>query len=132
MHEWALAEAVIEAVRKIAKEKGLREVNEIKIKVGELQQIDREILDFALAQLSSPIMKQTRFRISTEKAKFKCKVCGNQWKFGADNTDADIVEAIHFVPEIAHTYLRCPKCHSPDFEIRTGRGVWLASVRGVK
>ena len=132
MHEWALAEAVIEAVRKIAKEEGLREVNEINIKVGELQQIDHQILDFALTQLSSPIMKQTRFHISTEKAELKCKVCENRWKFGADNMDADTAEAIHFVPEIAHTYLRCAKCNSPDFEILTGRGVWLASVKGVK
>jgi hydrogenase nickel incorporation protein HypA/HybF len=132
MHEWALAEAVIDAVRKIAKEEGLREVNEVDIKVGELQQLDHQIMDFALAQLRSPIMKQTRFHISTVKAELKCKVCGNRWEFGADTMDADTVEAIHFVPEIAHTYLRCPECQSPDFEILTGRGIWLASVKGVK
>ncbi len=132
MHEWALAEAVIDTVSKIVKEEGLREVNEVDIKVGELQQLDHQIMRFALDQLRSPIIEQTRFCISTVKAELQCKVCGTRWKFRADTMDADTVEAIHFVPEVAHTYLRCPACHSPDFEILTGRGVWLASVKGVK
>lgn len=132
MHEWALAEAVIDAVGKIIEEEGLKEVNEVNIKVGELQQLDHQIMDFALDQLRSPIMKQTRFRIHTVKAQLQCNVCGTRWEFGADTMDPDTVEAIHFVPEVAHTYLRCPECHSPDFEILTGRGVWLASVKGAK
>jgi hydrogenase nickel incorporation protein HypA/HybF len=41
-------------------------------------------------------------------------------------------EAVHFVPEMAHVYLKCPKCGSPDFEIAEGRGVWLASIKGRK
>jgi hydrogenase nickel incorporation protein HypA/HybF len=41
-------------------------------------------------------------------------------------------EAIHFVPEIAYVYIRCPNCKSPDFEIMQGRGVWLERIRGMK
>ena len=44
----------------------------------------------------------------------------------------DVREAIHFVPEIAHTYIKCPKCGSPDFEVVQGRGVWLESIKGAK
>jgi hydrogenase nickel incorporation protein HypA/HybF len=46
--------------------------------------------------------------------------------------DEEAREAIHFLPEAAHAYIRCPKCGSPDFEILSGRGVWLESVRGLK
>ena len=41
-------------------------------------------------------------------------------------------EAVHFVPEIAHTFMKCPRCGSPDFEIVTGRGIWIESIKGVK
>jgi hydrogenase nickel incorporation protein HypA/HybF len=44
----------------------------------------------------------------------------------------DTAEAIHFVPEVAHTYIKCPSCGSPDFEIVEGRGVWLENIKGVK
>ena len=43
MHEWALAEAVISSATEIAENEGLREVTEVKITVGELQQIELDI-----------------------------------------------------------------------------------------
>jgi hydrogenase nickel incorporation protein HypA/HybF len=43
---------------------------------------------------------------------------------------SEVAEAIHFIPEIAHTYMRCPRCHSPDFEVIAGRGVWVAALQG--
>lgn len=132
MHEWALAEAVVSTTLKIAEEKGLKEVIELKIKIGELQQIDQEIFEFALSQLRSPMLKNAKFSLETVKAELECRVCNHKWKFNTKNMDHDVSEFIHFVPEIAHTYLKCPKCGSPDFEILTGRGVWLDSVKGVK
>jgi len=132
MHEWALAEAVVSTTLKIAEEKGLKEIIELKIKIGELQQIDQEIFEFALSQLRSPMLKNAKFSLETVKAELKCRVCNHKWKFSTKNLNEDVSEFIHFVPEIAHTYLKCPKCGSPDFEILMGRGVWLDSVKGVK
>jgi len=132
MHEWALAEAVVSTTLKIAEEKGLKEIIELKIKIGELQQIDQEIFEFALSQLRSPMLKNAKFSLETVKAELKCRVCNHKWKFSTKNLNEDVSEFIHFVPEIAHTYLKCPKCGSPDFEILTGRGVWLDSIKGVK
>ena len=132
MHEWALAEAVVSTTLKTAEEKGLKEIIELKIKIGELQQIDQEILEFALSQLRSPMLRNAKFSFETVKAELKCRVCDHKWKFSTKNLDEDVSEFIHFVPEIAHTYLKCPKCGSPDFEILTGRGVWLDSIKGVK
>jgi len=132
MHEWALAEAVISTTLKIAEEKGLKEIIELKIKIGELQQIDQKIFEFALSQLRSPMLKNAKFSLETVNAELKCRVCNHKWKFSTKNLNEDVSEFIHFVPEIAHTYLKCPKCGSPDFEILTGRGVWLDSIKGVK
>jgi len=131
MHEWALAEAVISAASQIAEKEGLKEVTEVKIKVGELQQVEMDILEFALSQLKTAQLKNTKFNIETARAKLTCRVCGRTWFFSKEKLNEKTAEAIHFVPEIAHAYIKCPKCGSPDFEIVEGRGVWLESVKGV-
>ncbi|MGB8781204.1 MAG: hydrogenase nickel incorporation protein HypA [Candidatus Bathyarchaeia archaeon] len=132
MHEWALAEAVITAASEIAEREGLKQVTQVTVRVGELQQVERAILEFALSQLKTAKFKRARFDVETEKARLKCRVCGHTWVFRTKNLDQATLEAIHFVPEIAHAYIKCPNCASPDFEIEQGRGVWLQTVRGVK
>ena len=132
MHEWALAEAVITAAKKIAEKEGLEEVKEVKIKIGELQQIELEIFQFALSQLKPAVLKNAEFIIDYAKAKLSCRACGNSWIFQKDKIDDDAAEAIHFVPEVAHTYIKCPNCGSPDFEISEGRGIWLENIKGVQ
>ena len=132
MHEWALAEAVISAASETAKKEGLKQVTEVKIKIGELQQIEPDIFEFALSQLKAKRLKNAKFKVEQIRAKLRCRVCGNQWAFGEEKLSKDTAEAIHFVPEIVHTYVSCQKCGSPDFEILEGRGVWLQSIRGVK
>ena len=132
MHEWALAEAIINAACEIAEKEGLKEVTEITVGIGELQTIEPDVLKFALSQLKAAKLKKTKFELKTEKARLKCRACGKSWVFSKKNVDTNELEAIHFVPEIAHTYIKCPKCGSPDFEILEGRGIWLENVKGVR
>ena len=132
MHEWALAEAVISAVSRIAEERGLREVVEVKIKIGELQQIDLEAFKPALSQLCRQYSMDVRFEFEFEKAEFRCKACGNLWSFNKDELRPEEQEAVHVIPEVAHAFIRCPRCNSPDFKIVKGRGVWIESLRGEK
>jgi len=131
MHEWALAEAVISTVSQIAEKEGI-EVAEVKIKVGELQQIEPDVLRFALLQLKTSKLENAKFSIQTVKVELKCRVCQHEWIFKKGRVRKETAEAIHFVPEIAHAYIRCPECGSSDFEISKGRGIWLESIRGVK
>jgi hydrogenase nickel incorporation protein HypA/HybF len=130
MHEWALAEAVLAAASEAADNEGLKQVSEVKIRVGELQGIELEILNFAFSQLKKGKFKSAKFTMETVEATFKCRACNNTWTFSKDKVDEATAEAIHFVPEVAHTYIKCPKCGSPDFEITEGRGVWLDSIKG--
>ena len=132
MHEWALAEAVVVSASEVAEKEHLKEVVEVRIKVGELQQIDSEIFGFALEQLKTVKFKKTKFTVETAKAILQCRFCDNKWAFNRKKLDPNLAEAIHFVPEMAHTYIKCPRCGSPDFEVVEGRGVWLESIRGVK
>lgn len=133
MHEWALAEAVVTTAKKAAQEKELRRVTEITVKLGELQQIEQEIFEFALGQILSqeePLVRHAKVIIEIERAQFRCRLCHHEWAFQSENLNPEIAEAIHCIPEVAHTYMRCPQCGSPDFEVIAGRGVWLASLKG--
>lgn len=132
MHEWALAEAVISSVFQIAEKEGLREIREVKLRVGELQQLDIEIFEFALSQLKKGLLENASFKVEIVKAELKCRVCGHFWVFNRKALAEDSSEAVHFIPETIYAYIKCPRCGSPDFEVLSGRGVWIESIAGVK
>ena len=133
MHEWALAEAVIGSVTQFANNEGFLTVEEVTIRVGELQNVDIEIFEFALSQYArAPLLERTVFRIEVQPTELRCRVCESQWNPNSSTLTEEIAESVHFVPEVAHAYMKCPQCGSPDFEVLTGRGVWLQSIRGEK
>jgi hydrogenase nickel incorporation protein HypA/HybF len=132
MHEWALAEAILASANETAQKQHLKTVSEVHIKLGQLQQIDQNILKFAFTQLKEGKLKNAKLTIKTQKPKLQCNACGNTWALNAKNLDEDTAEAIHFIPEIAHTYIKCQKCKSPDFTILTGRGIWLQMIKGAR
>jgi len=130
MHEWALAEAVVATVEKIRRENGDRPVLEVRLRFGELQNVGleafREGLAAALAGL--PYGPQV-FRFLDEPAAFRCRACGREWPLAQfPGIGEQEREAIHFLPESAHAYLRCPGCGGPDFELSAGRGVSIEAV----
>ena len=137
MHEFALAEAVISAALDHAEKEGLAEVTGIVVRIGELQMIEREIFEYALKEImpaTEPRLASTVITLETAPARFRCRPCGRE--FGLADTAGpqteDESEAIHFIPELAHTYLFCPDCRSPDFEMLEGRGVTIATIEGVE
>lgn len=132
MHEWALAEAVIASISEIIEVEGFDKIEEVKIKVGELQQLEHEILKFALSQMRPDRLKYVKFTIEVAKAELRCRACDNAWYFNRNDLDEQAAEAVHFIPEVIHAYVRCPKCGSPDFEVSKGRGLWIESIRGAK
>jgi len=132
MHEWALAEGILASASQVAKLNHLKAVTEVTIRVGELQQVEPSILKFALSQLKEGIFNDAKFSVRRVKSTLKCRVCSTVWQFDCKKLDGSTSEAIHFIPEAAHSYIKCPKCGSPDFEIASGRGVWLEDIKGVQ
>jgi hydrogenase nickel incorporation protein HypA/HybF len=137
MHEWALAESIIETVLDVATKEKLKEIKEIKIQIGELQQIEKDIFEFALNEIIKSQykkLKDVKINIKTIKSTLNCKNCGHSWDFSdiKKTINDDEGEAIHFLPEVTFVHTRCPKCGSPDFEITSGRGVMISSIKGEK
>jgi hydrogenase nickel incorporation protein HypA/HybF len=137
MHEWALAESILTAAVEASKKEKMEKITEIKIALGELQQIEKDIFKFALDEIIKEhggILKNAKIIIKTEKSTLKCKNCEKTWSFSdmKKKLDEDESESIHFIPEVAFVHTRCPKCGSPDFEITAGRGVSITQIKGEK
>ena len=137
MHEWALAESIIVTALEEAEKENLKKIDEINIQIGELQQIEQDIFEFALKEiikLQNDKLKNVKIGIETEKSILECKSCEHTWSFNdvKKKISEDESEAIHFIPEVAFVHTRCPKCGSPDFEITKGRGVSIKSIKGVR
>ena len=135
MHEWALAEAVVATAVKAAEQEGLRRITAINLKIGELQQIEREIFAFALKEVlptQTPLLQDTVIHLATEPAELQCRPCEHVWLLddSLQTLTHDEQEAIHFVPETAHVYVKCPHCGSPDFAVTKGRRVSVDSITG--
>ncbi|UCE84771.1 MAG: hydrogenase nickel incorporation protein HypA [Deltaproteobacteria bacterium] len=135
MHELALAEAVVAAALEVAEREGLSAIREISVRVGELQRIEREVFEFALREVlpaSEPRVADARFRVATEPTRLRCHACSHAFRLSDTSSplDPDAAESIHFIPELAHSFLCCPVCRSPDFEVIEGRGVSIERIEG--
>jgi hydrogenase nickel incorporation protein HypA/HybF len=135
MHEWALAESILTATVEESKKEKMKKITEIKINLGELQQIEKDIFKFALKEIikeQGEIFKNVKITIKIEKSTLKCKNCENTWSFSdiKRKLSEDEGESIHFIPETTFVHTRCPECGSPDFEIITGRGVSITQIKG--
>ncbi|MEM1509554.1 MAG: hydrogenase nickel incorporation protein HypA [Thermofilaceae archaeon] len=126
VHEWALAEAIIKKLEEVAKGSP---VSSAVIAVGELQSVDIEILTFAIDELKKGTkLENVLVQVEKEPAELECSNCEHRWAFGNTGLGEEEKEAIHYVPELVHAFVRCPKCGSPDFRIVQGRGVWIKAV----
>ena len=134
MHEFALADAVVRAAVKTADDEELQKVDHVQVRVGELQSIKKETFDFALKEsrpADDPRLEETTFEVVIVPAAFRCRVCDHAFVLAdCGERDPDAAEAIHFVPELAHAFMRCPSCGSPDFEVTEGRGVEIGTIQG--
>ncbi|WP_297465068.1 hydrogenase nickel incorporation protein HypA [Thermococcus sp.] len=132
MHEWALADAIVRTVLEYAGKENAEKVKKVQVVLGELQDVAEDIVKFAMEQLfSGTIAEGAEIEFIEEEAVFRCRNCGHTWKLKEvkDKFDKRIKEDIHFIPEVVHAFLACPKCGSHDFEVVQGRGVYVAGIK---
>jgi len=129
MHEWALAEAVVEYLEEKRREEGWSSVKTLVLGLGELQNVDREVFEFALKHLlSQNRVKVGKIILHPVKASFKCRRCGGSWTLDDLNLDEDMREAIHFLPEAIYAFTSCPYCGSRDYYVEEGRGLVIEEL----
>jgi len=135
MHELALAEAVVATAIEVAVKEGITEITNLEVRVGELQNIKKDVFEFALKEIIPSVESRISgdaISVVIEPAGFRCRPCGRAFSISdVDMPEAEAaLEAIHFIPELAHSFLQCPTCGSPDFEVVQGRGVTIGTIEG--
>ncbi len=129
VHEWALAEAIIKTLKQHIPNSCGRKISYVEIVVGSLQAIDIDILKFAVNELArNRQMKIAKINYVSEDAKFKCRRCGNTWSLSEMSLSDEDKELIHFIPEAVYAIVSCGKCGSRDFDIISGRGVYISRI----
>ncbi|CAB49503.1 hydrogenase nickel incorporation protein HypA [Pyrococcus abyssi] len=132
MHEWALADAIVRTALDYAQKENASKILAIKVVLGELQDVNAEVVEFAMKELlRGTIGEGAEIIFEEEEAVFRCRNCGHEWKLKEvkDKLDERIREDIHFIPEVVHAFISCPNCGSHDFEVVKGRGVYIAGIK---
>ena len=130
LHEWSIVEGIIETIKNRVKEN--TNILEINIVIGELKGVDKDIILYALKELSKGSgLENVKFKMKIEKAKFKCRKCGSEWELEeneAKNKHDEIHEIGHN-PNLIHTLTKCPKCQTSDFEVLKGDELWVENIK---
>ncbi len=130
MHEWAVAEGVVEALLRRGREEGARRITRFRLRLGEIGGVEEEMLRLALRELSrGTILEGAEMEVERERGRVGCRRCGTEWSPDRESLEED---ALHLLPDLLPLFLRCPRCGSVDLEITGGRGVrieWLELER---
>ena len=117
MHEFVLADRVLQSVLEYMNDKRLTEVHEVGVDIGELLGVENESLRSAFTLLSKGTrVEGCKLRIRRVNGFVGCGKCGYEGGLRGD-------EVGHFVDPV----FACPKCGLP-VEIRAGRELKIISV----
>lgn len=137
MHEFGIAQSVVEYTLSEAENRKASRVSEIHLDVGELSMIDRRVLAHALKLLmTNPKLEKCRVHIRKKRVSFVCRRCSSQWSMAEAMKQLDKVPEklrvrepdskevpLHFLPSLYSAFVRCPKCGSSDLDVTAGEGV---------
>lgn len=142
MHELSIAQSIVELALHEADKNKADTVTEVDVNVGEVMQVDPEILRKALgALMTGPRLAGAQVRVRLEPAYFSCRKCGSEWdmveakKQLSQVPDSLLIREpdskelpLHFLPDLCAAFIRCPACGSSDFSAVRGDDVRVMRV----
>ena len=144
MHEWSLAEGIYRAVVEFAEKHKAKKIIEIDVSVGELSNLDIELMREAFEILAKgSIAENAKINFTIEKAFFKCEKCGYEWgleeafkqmreKLGENkhimDEEGTLDLPIHYMPDLIYAFIACPRCRSANFKVISGTGISVKRV----
>lgn len=133
---------MVQSLAEYLDSKKLSHLSEIEISVGELMNIEMEILTLALKDLiRHTSLEYSSLKVVVEKAAFRCRKCSNQWGLhevvkqlkdkmgdvGIDEPEGP-ESPLHFFPQLANAFATCPRCDSVDFLATAGNHVRITKI----
>ena len=137
MHEFGMAQSIVEYTLSEAERKKAARVTEIHVDVGELTMIDRRVLSHALRLLlTGPKLEGCKVIVRKKEVKFVCRKCGAPWSMKEAMTQLQEVPEellvrepdsrevpLHFLPSLYPAFVHCPKCGSADLIVKEGEDI---------
>lgn len=121
LHEFSLAQSIVETVLQAASQHGASAVEEVNLEVGEVALVNMEQLEWHIRMLTQATPAQgARIRWRTVPASILCLECGYQGLVGHKELDP----SSHF--EIP--MFQCPACESPNTKILSGRELRVVDI----
>lgn len=142
MHEFGIAQGIVDYAIFEADRKNASKVVEIQVDVGELTMVERPILSHALRLLmAGPRLGGCKVRIRKKAVLFTCRKCSASLpmsevmkQIGRVPEDLLVREPdskevpMHFLPSLYPAFIHCPNCGSADLEATGGEGVSIRSM----
>ncbi len=80
MHEVSLVESIVAALEKMMEEEKWRKIEEVRLRVGVLRQVNPEILSFAFETVTKGTpLEGARLIVTDVPLKYRCRKCGQMW-----------------------------------------------------
>ena len=113
MHEFSVAESLVEIVRGAAEKENMNSVQVVRLRVGRLACIDPEALAMAYQLLTEKTpLESSRLDITRVDPRAACRDCGHEFEFPQDFAAC------------------CPECDSVHINLLQGREMTLDSIEG--
>ncbi|RLG50592.1 MAG: hydrogenase maturation nickel metallochaperone HypA [Thermoproteota archaeon] len=120
MHEFSVAQAILDVVLRAAHEHGAKRVLEVTLEVGELSFLSLEQLELSFKVLSEgTIAEGAELKFEVKRASIRCLRCGYEGEASAPEPES------HLLP----LAVQCPACSSLETVILDGRGCVVRSIR---
>jgi hydrogenase nickel incorporation protein HypA/HybF len=142
MHELSIAASIVQYSLSEANKNKASRVAEMHVEVGELMQVETDVLSEALNHMmTGPRLVGAKVKVSVRSASFTCGKCGARW--GMDEAkkqlsgvprsllvqEPDSKEVpLHFLPHLYPAFVHCPKCESSDVSVTDGQDVLLTRL----
>ena len=117
MHEFSMAQGILNAVLETAEENDANKVTDIVIQIGKLAMLNPEQVKFMLSVLvEDTIVQDANIILEDIDVEIKCYNCEYEGVGNVDDSD-------HYAPMIL-----CPKCESHRVNVINGKDVTVKSI----
>lgn len=113
MHEFSLAEELLNLAREEARKAGITKLEKVVVSIGALSGVSVDALEFAFSFLreEDEISKEAELVVERVPGRGRCTKCGRE-------------------VDLERIFLYCPDCETPTVEITQGRDFYLVRLEG--
>lgn len=129
MHELAIAQKIIDAIKTEADKIGIKEIHSVSLRVGNMAVFNKEQLEFCLTvNDKGGTLGRAKFTIEEVAVELRCTVCGNKFT-DTRFDDQSFAHSIAHAPGL-YSPLPCPSCACAETELIAGKEFKIISIEG--